>query len=183
MILRTVLIAIALSMDTMAVSVAAGASLRNLRISDAFRIAFSFGLFQAVMPVVGWLAGAGLRAFVSGVDHWVAFGLLAFIGSKMIWESFQLQRPQGNALCRTTLLVLSVATSVDALAVGMTLSIVGSSIIRPAVIIGAVTFFLSFGGVMLGDCGRHISERKVQILGGILLIGIGARILLEHLRS
>ena len=178
-----ILIALGLAMDAFTVSITSGFALRSLKIRHAFRIAVFFGLFQTIMPGIGWLAGNNLRGFISGVDHWIAFGLLSIIGCKMIFESTQM-RSNGkeiDPLNIYVLLILSVATSVDALAVGLSLSFLNISIVTPAIIIGMITFLLSFLGVFLGNRFGHIFENKIEIVGGLILIGIGAKILFEHL--
>lgn len=182
-ILSIILIAVALSMDALAVALARGMAVRERRLRQAFRIALFFGLFQALMPMLGWLAGGELRAFISGLDHWVAFGLLALIGGKMVWESFRPQAAAGPAgpTGLGTLLLLAVATSIDALAVGLSLSLLQVPIVKPALLIGAVTFGLSLLGGLLGSRVGYLFGRWVEALGGLILIGIGLKILLEHL--
>jgi putative Mn2+ efflux pump MntP len=176
-------IAFGLAMDAFAVSVTSGFTIKKLHIRHALRIAAFFGAFQALMPLVGWLAGLGFRDLISGIDHWVAFGLLGFIGLKMIYESTRMGPDDRTTdpLNIIVLLMLSVATSMDALAVGLSLSLLNVSIISPAVIIGVITFALSFLGVYVGDRFGHFFERKIEAAGGLVLIGIGAKILLEHL--
>jgi putative Mn2+ efflux pump MntP len=177
------LIAVALAMDAFAVSVASGLNIKQFKVNHALRIAFFFGLFQGVMPVVGWLAGFNLRQFISAVDHWVAFGLLLIIGIKMMVEPLR-KRPDKkkiNPLNVYVLLVLAVATSIDALAVGLSLAFLKLLIITPAIIIGIVTFMLSFIGVFLGNRTGDFLKSKVEFLGGLILIIIGAKILIEHL--
>ncbi len=176
-------IALGLAMDAFAVSIASGLSMERLRIRYALRIALFFGGFQALMPILGFMAGLSVREFISGFDHWIAFGLLLFIGSKMIYESIFLN---GNDKKMDPhdiqmLLVLSVATSIDALAVGISLSLLKVEILLPALIIGVVTFVLSYLGVFIGRSIGHLFEKKIEILGGLVLIGIGTKILIEHL--
>ena len=177
-------IALALSVDAFAVAVASGVAIKELRMGYAFRIALSFGLFQAVMPLVGWLAGVGFKSLIHFWDHWVAFGLLAAIGGKMIYESFQLkdEKTSGAPHSTATLLLLSVATSIDALAVGFTLALLGGGVLMPVCLIGVVTFFISLAGVYIGDRFGHFFEEKIELMGGVVLIGIGVKILVEHLR-
>ncbi len=177
------IIAVGLSMDSFAVSISSGLNLDRFRLGYALKIAIFFGVFQAVMPLIGFAAGLSVRDFMSGIDHWVAFAILAFIGAKMIHEAlFGLKdgrRANGHSLA--TLLVLSVATSIDALAVGISFSLLDMGIILPACIIGIVTFLISLVGVMIGrKAGRHL-ESTAEVLGGVILIGIGLKILLEHL--
>lgn len=176
-------IAFGLAMDAFAVSITSGFTIKRLHINNALKIAVFFGLFQAVMPVIGWSAGLGLRDLISSIDHWVAFGLLSIIGFKMILESRAMNsdKKQTNPLNIYTLLILSVATSIDALAVGLSLSFLKVSIISPSIIIGAITFLLSFIGVFIGDRFGHFFEKKIEIVGGVILIGIGVKILIEHL--
>jgi putative Mn2+ efflux pump MntP len=176
-------IAFGLSMDAFAVSVASGLAMERLKMRHAVRIALSFGLFQAAMPVAGWFLGLGFRGMISSVDHWIAFGLLSAIGVKMIYESGKLGVEGRNSgpPSHYVLLVLSVATSLDALAVGLSLSLLNVHIVEPVIIIGLVTFALSLLGVYIGDRLGHFFERKIEVLGGLVLIAIGLKILLEHL--
>lgn len=176
-------IAVGLAMDAFAVSVASGLAVSRLRVRYALRLALFFGFFQAFMPVAGWLLGLGFRQTIQAFDHWLAFGLLAAIGLKMIYESFKLEKAENptDTLSTSVLLVLSVATSIDALAVGLTLTFIKVPIVTPAVIIGLVTFVISFTGVYLGHKFGHFFEKKIEALGGLILIGIGLKILLEHL--
>lgn len=176
-------IAVGLAMDAFAVSVASGLAVSKLRVRYALRMALFFGLFQALMPVAGWLLGFGFRQTIQEFDHWLAFALLAAIGVKMIYESFKLEEVENprDPMSITLLLVLSVATSIDALAVGLTLTFIKVPIATPAVIIGLVTFSISFAGVYLGDKFGHFFEKKIEALGGLILIGIGLKILIEHL--
>ncbi|MEE9594550.1 MAG: manganese efflux pump MntP family protein [Candidatus Hydrothermarchaeales archaeon] len=175
-------IAVGLAMDAFAVSITSGLAIKKLHIKHAFVIALSFGIFQAIMPLVGWLAGLSLRDFISGVDHWIAFGLLTVIGAKMIYESVKLSEDEKvtNPLNIYVLLVLSIATSIDALAVGVTFAFLKIFIATPAIIIGLVTFFLSFLGVYIGNKMGHFFENKIELLGGLILIAIGIKILIEH---
>jgi putative Mn2+ efflux pump MntP len=170
-------------MDAFAVSVTSGLAIKTLKIQNAFTIALFFGLFQALMPIVGWFAGLGFRNFISGFDHWVAFGILFIIGCKMIYESTKMDGDKEtiNPLNVYILLILSVATSIDALAVGLSLSFINVSILLPVIIIGVITFSLSFLGVYIGNRWGHYFERKIEILGGIILIVIGIKIMIEHM--
>ena len=178
-----VAIAFGLAMDAFAVSVASGLAIKKLKVRQALRIAFFFGVFQAVMPLIGWLAGLSLRELISEFDHWIAFGLLGFIGAKMIYESFKLQadKKQINPLRLDVLLTLSLATSIDALAVGVTFAFLNVAIAWPIIIIGLITFATSFAGVFIGDKFGHIFESKIELAAGLVLIAIGLKILLEHL--
>ena len=176
-------LALALAMDAFAVALGTGAVLSRLTGRHIFRLAFHFGLFQALMPVIGWLAGQTIVKLVSAWDHWIAFALLALIGVRMIREAFSdEERPDDRDPTRgLSLVMLSIATSIDALAVGFSLSVIGVSIWFPAFIIGLVAGALTIIGMLMG---RRIGDRwgsRVEILGGFVLIAIGVRILCEHL--
>jgi putative Mn2+ efflux pump MntP len=177
-----ILIAIALAMDSFSASITRGfATNKPFPLIDALKTGFFFGLFQALMPVIGWLAGISIIDFISDFDHWIAFGLLFFIGLRMIYESLSREAKQiVSSSSFKVLLVLSVATSIDALAVGLSLSFIETSIIVPAIIIGIITFSLSFLGVFIGKKSGSYFE-KIGVLGGVILIVIGIRILVEHL--
>jgi putative Mn2+ efflux pump MntP len=179
-----IVIAVGLAMDAFAVSVAAGAAERKLHIRHAMRMAIFFGAFQAVMPLIGWLAGEGFKDSIAAYDHWIAFWLLALVGGKMIFESFKLKGDKDNAVDPTSVLVvltLAVATSIDALAVGITLSLVTDSILFAVVMIGIITFVLSLAGIRIGMKVGHFFENKIEIFGGVILLLIGIKILAEHL--
>lgn len=175
--------AVALSMDAFAVSVTNGFIIKKLKFSHAFRIAFSFGIFQALMPVIGWAAGFTFRDLIGAFDHWIALGLLGFIGIKMIIGSRNLDQDDASKNCLhiPTLLVLSVATSIDALAVGLSFAFLEVNLILPIVIIGCVTFVFCLTGVYIGDKTGHFFEGRLELIGGIILVGIGVRIAIEHI--
>ena len=176
------LIAVGLAMDALAVSITSGLTIKDLRISNAATIALFFGSFQTFMPLIGWLAGLSARAFITGIDHWIAFGLLSLIGCKMIFESTRLgsNSKDFDPLNIYVLFLLAIATSIDALAVGLSLSFLKMAIVTPALIIGIITFSLSFIGVFLGNISGHFFENKIEIIGGLILIGIGLKIVVEH---
>ena len=177
------LIAVGLAMDAFAVAVACGLAVKPFRPGYAFRISFSFGAFQTFMPILGWAAGVSLRLFIAAFDHWIAFVLLVAIGCKMIYESLRKEKESKNgaAVSWGGLLVLSLATSVDALAVGISFAFLEEAILFPAAIIGMVTFVLCFAGVWLGNRFGHIFENKLEMAGGLILIGIALKILISHL--
>lgn len=177
-----ILIALGLAMDSFSVSITRGfTNTKAMLLREALKTAFFFGFFQAGMPIIGWLAGLSIIDLISGFDHWIAFGLLGFIGVRMIYESISKESKQViNRSSLKVLLILSIATSIDALAVGLSLSFLETSIITPAIIIGIVTFSLSFFGVFVGrKLGSYFE--KIGILGGIILLVIAIRILVEHL--
>lgn len=177
-------IAVGLSMDALAVSVANGIMIKKLQVRHAFRIAFSFGFFQAIMPLIGWAAGITFSTYIKAIDHWVAFGLLILVGGRMIWESISASRKDEavrNCLHFPTLLVLSIATSIDALAVGVSFAFLDMVIWFPILLIGMITFVICFMGVILGNKLGPLLGNKLGIIGGIVLIGIGFEILLQHL--
>ena len=176
-------IAVGLSMDAVAVSLAASASNRAQGTRAMFRLSFHFGLFQFLMPIVGWFLGVSIARYIGAVDHWVAFALLALVGSRMIWAAVsgaeeELARDPSRG---TTLIVLSLATSIDALAIGLTLAMLGARIWYASLVIGVVTGCLSLLAILLGKrVGRAVGMR-MEIVGGVALIAIGVRILVEHL--
>ncbi|MDD2891171.1 MAG: manganese efflux pump MntP family protein [bacterium] len=181
--LTYILIAFGLAMDAFAVSITSGAIIKNVKPVDALKIALFFGMFQMGMPLIGWFVGSYLDRFISSFDHWVAFGLLSLIGIKMIHEATkkESEKKEINPLNLYVLLLLSVATSIDALAVGLSFAFLRVPIITPIMIIGIITFSLSFIGVFIGNKAGHFFENKIEILGGIILIAIGLKILIQHL--
>lgn len=182
-IFTIIIIALGLAMDSLAVSITSGLTLKKIRLRNALKIAIFFSLFQATMPIIGWLAGVNLGNFVSEIDHWIAFGLLTFIGSRIIYNSIYKKSSSQiiNPLKNSSLILLSIATSIDALIVGATFAFLNISILTAVIVIGVITFLLSFSGVYIGTTFGHFSKKKIEILGGIILIGIGIKILLEHL--
>jgi putative Mn2+ efflux pump MntP len=210
--LQSVLAGFALSMDAFAVSVSSGICIRNLKPFHAVRASLSFGLFQFVMPITGWFLGSAFVRYIQGFDHWIAFLLLGFTGGKMIFTALKKgganpqaeknapadrtapingEAPGSRKEYRNTadirslaaLLVLSVATSIDALAVGISLSMLNSNIWASAAIIGLITFFVCLAGFAFGRRTGFLFEKKAETAGGMILIGIGLKILLEHLLS
>ena len=179
-LLTLLLIAVGLCMDTFAISISCGMCMRQARWRSGLKVALIFGLSQAVMPVLGWLAGTGLKGLISVVDHWIAFGLLLLIGGKMIHESFVITERTIDPRKTRVLLVLAVATSIDALAVGLSLALLDVAILLPAVVIGCVTFVVAFAGVFVGHKAGAAVEKQAEVLGGLILIGIGVKILVEH---
>jgi putative Mn2+ efflux pump MntP len=184
-LIKIVIVAVGLAMDTFAVSIVSGSAYKQLKIKHAFRMAVFFGGFQAFMPLIGSLAGFTVKSYITGYDHWAAFGILVAVGGKMIYESFKIKAAQENLDPSNILilLALAVATSIDALAVGVTLSFFRVPIGTAVTIIGLVTFLLSYIGVFVGKRFRHFFENKIEAVGGLILIGLGAKILFEHLLS
>lgn len=181
-ILLSVFIALGLAMDAFAVSLAAGMRLKKVKPRHALTLGGAFGLFQFIMPLIGWYLGANLSGYISAVDHWVAFILLSYIGGKMIYESTH----KGcvldtNPFLLKNLLLLSIATSIDALSVGFSLALVNTPILLPAILIGAVTFAFSYAGTYIGNKTGCYIGKKAGLAGGAVLVGIGIKILIEHL--
>jgi putative Mn2+ efflux pump MntP len=178
------LIAVGLSMDAFAVSVCKGLGMRRLNVRVALVLALLFGVFQAGMPVIGWLLGSQFLWLIEPVDHWIAFVLLGFIGGKMILDAVRGEEEESGVVDRVAwgeFLMLAVATSIDALAVGISLAALNVEIVPSVLIIGVVTFVLSLVGVLVGHLFGSRFERPAQIVGGVVLMLIGVKVLLEHL--
>ncbi len=179
-----IILAIGLSMDSFAVSISCGLEEQRISFQHAVKISFSFAFFQGLLPVVGWFMGTGIKGYIEQFDHWVAFILLAYLGVKMIYESFRDEESDkmSNIYSWKHIFALSIATSIDALIVGFTYAMVStSSIFSGAVIIGAVTFFFAMLGIRIGKDVAGNFGKKVELLGGLILIGIGVKILVQHL--
>jgi putative Mn2+ efflux pump MntP len=176
------LIAVGLSADAFAVALGKGLQMRRLSVRGVLVLSLTFGLFQGLMPVLGWAVATGFSDYVAAVDHWIAFGLLAVIGAKMIWEAFgDDEGPHGDGRVPfMELMVLGVATSIDALAVGISFAFLDVSVAGAAVLIGVTTFVLSGVGVLLGPRAGVRFRGPAEVVGGLVLIGIGLKILLEH---
>jgi len=170
-------------MDAFAVSIMCGATITEHRYRHAVRASFSFGLFQGVMPVLGWLVGVSFRNHIVAFDHWVAFGLLGAIGVKMIYDSFHQDCCGGNCVLLKpgTLFMLSIATSIDALIVGVGFALLDVSIIKAAILIGVITFIICLAGFYLGHRTGRLLGGRAEFVGGVILIGLGVKILCEHL--
>jgi manganese efflux pump family protein len=149
------------------------------------RASLSFGLFQAIMPVLGWLAGRTFVNFIGGFDHWLAFGLLGFVGGRMLWESFHPEREEKRTDITKglILLTLSIATSIDALAVGLSFAFLKVNILTASLTIGFTAFLVTIIGFLLGKKVGELVGRSAELIGGLILIGIGVRILLTHLQG
>jgi len=182
-ITNTVLMGVGLAADACAVSLTSGLIIKHIKLNKALKIALFFGVFQMLMPLIGWCAGLSFRGLLSGIDSWIAFALLSFIGGKMIYQSFQEESEDKkfNPLDTYTLFGLAIATSIDALAVGLSLSLLKSSILSDAALIGIVTFWLSFISVYLGHKWGSLCKFKTEMIGGAILIFIGTKILIFNL--
>jgi len=177
------LLAVGLGIDAFSVAIGIGATHQQKSWTPVLRLSCAFGLFQFFMPLIGWLAGSTVVNLIAGFDHWIAFGLLALIGVKMIREAFEAEENEERAdkTKGMPLLMLSIATSIDALAVGFSFSLLKTPILYPSVIIGLVCFAMTAVGMVFGKALARIFGRKVEILGGLVLIGIGIKILMEHM--
>ena len=180
-IISILLIAVGLAMDSLAVSISGGIVMRPFCMRQSLRLALTMGIFQGGMTLLGWLRGVSFSSYITAFDHWIAFILLGFLGGKMIYESFGEEETTISSFSTKTLLTLGVATSIDALAVGVSMAFLKTSIYFPAFIIGFVTFALSLIGVISGYRFGKIKGINVELFGGIILIAIGVKILIEHL--
>lgn len=180
--ISTFFTAFALSMDAFAVSVTKGITLKKINLNVSTKIAFFFGLFQGVMPLIGWVIGIRFESYIKSVDHWIAFFLLSFIGLKMIFEAKEEDNDDERSinLSNKELFILSIATSIDALAVGISFAFLNINMLPVSLSIGIVTFIVCFIGVFIGKSIGPIFKNYAQIIGGIILILIGINILNEH---
>lgn len=175
-------LAVGLAMDAFAVSVCKGLALRKITLGNAAFVGLWFGGFQALMPLLGYFLGVQFKDYITTFDHWIAFGLLVILGGKMIKEAFSTEEtPANSSLSAKTMVVLAVATSIDALAVGITFAFLEVNIVAAVCLIGCITFLLSAVGVKIGNVFGTKYKRKAEIAGGIVLILLGIKILLEHL--
>lgn len=182
-VISIILLALGLSVDSFAASICSGLAIKEIRFFQAVKIAFFLAIFQGGMPVLGWFTGWQLKDLIKDFDHWIAFILLVGLGSKMVYESLTCKDSNSsfNPLNFVVLIGISVATSIDALVIGFSLALIDVVIWFPAIIIGAVTFIASMLGMLLGKkIGNQLSQ-KFEIAGGIVLIFIGVKILIEHL--
>lgn len=171
-------IALSLAVDSFTVALCIGLALKEFRIRHALRVAVMFSLVQALMPLVGWFAGTGLRNFTGGYERWIAFILLVITGGKMIWESFELgeSKQQKYELNPIVLVLLALATSIDALAIGVSFAMLDILILRAICVIGGVTFVMSCLGVYVGDKVGHLFENRLECIAGVVLLLIGIKI-------
>lgn len=181
-IFQLLIISVSLALDSFSVSIAGGVRSRGSKILNGLKVAFYFGFSQAVMPLIGWSIGEILKNFIMAVDHWIAFGLLSFIGVKMIREAINKDvKIEKDILKNKTLFYLAVATSIDALIVGVTLGLFKVPLVISVSVIGIVTFILSLTGYLFGRKLGTLFGKKVEIAGGLALIAIGTKILITHL--
>lgn len=183
--LEILLIAVSLALDAFAVSVSSGIAIRGFGWRQAVKMGCYFGAFQFAMPLVGWLLGSSVSGYIQAFDHWVAFGLLAFIGGRMVVGALR-KSPDGEEeapteLTARRLTVLAVATSIDALAVGVSMAFMSVHILASAAVIGVVAFALSVTGGLVGRRLGCLFQRRAELTGGLVLIAIGVKILIEHL--
>lgn len=181
----TVFLSFGLAADAFAVAVSSGLAIKHMKVNKALKIALFFGGFQALMPLIGWFIGLSFSFWIAPIDHWIAFGLLTFIGSKMIYESLQTEEcaKKFNPLDTGTLITLSVATSLDALAAGIGFAVLKTSIGPVVSAIGFITFLVVFVGVFIGNKCGDLFGKKIELLGGAILIAIGTNILWSHLTA
>lgn len=178
-----IVLSLGLGMDAFAVSICKGLSMKKMNWKKALIIGLYFGGFQAIMPVLGYSLSKGFENFVTSIDHWIAFILLSIIGGKMVKDAFS---PENSENCNEdvgfkTMIVLAIATSIDALAVGITFAFLNVNLILAIALIGSITFFLSMIGTKVGNVFGDRYENKAELLGGVILIFLGIKILLEHL--
>lgn len=185
-IFELAMIGVGLSMDAFAVAICKGLGMKKVNLKYTFVLALFFGGFQALMPFIGWLLGSRFQQYITAIDHWIAFGLLAFLGGKMILDAI---REKDEEVCQTQgvkinlkeFLMLAIATSIDALAVGITFAFLQVQIVSSITLIGCITFCFSVAGVFIGNVFGSQFKSKATVLGGVILIFIGVKILIEHL--
>lgn len=187
LVIELFLLGVGLSMDAFAVSVCKGLGMRKLNKKQALIIGLYFGGFQALMPFVGWLLGSQFHKYITSIDHWIAFILLGFIGGKMMieavreWNEEEVVDVMDAPIDHKNMLVLAVATSIDALAVGITFAFLGTPIVEAITIIGITTMVISIAGVVVGNFFGSRYKSKAEFIGGLILVLLGLKILLEHL--
>ncbi len=187
LVIELFLLGVGLSMDAFAVSVCKGLGMRKLNKKQALIIGLYFGGFQALMPFVGWLLGSQFQKYITSIDHWIAFILLGFIGGKMMieavreWNEEEVVDVMDAPIDHKNMLVLAVATSIDALAVGITFAFLGTPIVEAITIIGITTMVISIAGVVIGNFFGSRYKSKAEFIGGLILVLLGLKILLEHL--
>ncbi len=185
-LISLIVLAFGLSFDTFSVSISCGIKDKEIKFIEAARIAFYFAFFQAFMPVLGWLLGITIRDYVVEIDHWIAFGLLSVIGIKMLIDS--MSNNQNNENCIDiqnikVILTLSVATTIDAFVIGLTFAFLQINMLKAIIIIGIITFLTAMFGMLFGKKAGQYFGKKIEIIGALILISIGVKILIEHLTA
>jgi putative Mn2+ efflux pump MntP len=181
--ITVVLIAVGLSFDTFAVSVSAGLSINNIRFWQAIKISLILAFFQALMPLIGWFLGSQIERLIRDYDHWVAFGLLLILGLKMIIESFKIATKEDKIIFPklSVIIGMAIATSIDALVVGVSFAFISTNIFLSVLIIGFITFLVAMTGMLFGKTVGNKLGNKMEIIGGLILISIGLKTLIGHL--
>lgn len=179
-LLSTIIIAVALAMDSFTVAISGGASIKKIHFNKALIVGLYFGTLQLLMFLIGYFGGHTLREYIDTFDHWIALGLLVFIGGRMIIESFEKSEENEFSLKHKSLLLLGIATSIDALGVGLSYSLLNKTYILPSIIIGLAALIFSMSGIYLGKILKQILKKKAELIGGIILIAIGINIAIEH---
>ncbi len=184
-LISLLLVGLGLAVDSFAVSVCTGVITRAVKWKQSLRVGLVLGLIQGVAPIIGGFVGLSLKSLIQSIDHWIAFILLAAVGGKMIWDGILLKKnvPRGNLLKINALVTMGVATSIDALVVGIGFGILGVDLWLAGLIIGLTTFIVVTSGVMLGARFSQLTRLRLEIVAGLVLIGIGVRILMEHLAN
>jgi len=184
-LITIILIAIGLNFDSFAVSITTGLVVNKIQFKQAVPIALVLAFFQGVMPLIGWFLGSQVKDLIADYDHWIAFTLLFIIGAKMIYETLkpEEEKKQLNPLKLSVMIMMAIATSIDALIVGISFAFIETNIIVATVIIGSLTFLVAMLGMLFGKKAGSFFGKKIEILGGLILIGIGTKILIEHLSS
>ena len=181
-LLSIIILAIGLSMDSFAVSLTSGTLMQPFTLRRACKFALILALFQGLMPVVGWLLGIGFRELIESIDHWIALGLLLYLGGRMIIEAIRNEEQERfDPCCTRTAMTMGLATSIDAMAVGISLTFLHVNIVQSAIIIGITTFIFSMAGLYIGKKVGSYLKKGAEIIGGIILILIGVKICIEHL--
>lgn len=181
-LVELIILSVGLAMDAFAVSICKGLAMKKMKWKNAIIIGLYFGIFQAIMPLIGYLLGVSFQSAITSIDHWVAFVLLVGIGANMIREAMSKEKEEASDSIKVKdMLILAIATSIDALAIGITFAFLEVNITLAVSLIGIITFIISVIGVKIGNIFGDKYERKAELAGGIILIGLGIKILIEHL--
>ncbi len=181
-LVELIILSVGLAMDAFAVSICKGLAMKKMKWKNAIIIGLYFGIFQAIMPLIGYLLGVRFQSAITSIDHWVAFVLLVGIGANMIREAMSKEKEEASDSIKVKdMLILAIATSIDALAIGITFAFLEVNITLAVSLIGIITFIISVIGVKIGNIFGDKYEKKAELVGGIILIGLGIKILIEHL--